>query len=183
MEINEETEEEEKEESVGEDYLFNYHRSKLAFGLILFEMDDAIKEEDGRRLHDLYKFALLIYKAYGKTKYAYAVLLYLVKIEAILSEEDAHSLLWNRTFNKYGVPGRNIPLDLRMEQLNKDVKCIWRALQANINEGSAERVANTVEPMEGIRDSIKKDVGCWKLQDTGHLGNQNQQFFKSLKIL
>ena len=62
MEINEETEEEEKEESVGEDYLFNYHRSKLAFGLILFEMDDAIKEGDGRQLHDLYKFALLIYR-------------------------------------------------------------------------------------------------------------------------
>ena len=159
MEINEETEEEEKEESVGEDYLFNYHWSKLAFGLILFEMDDAIKEGDARRLHDLYKFALLIYKAYGKTRYAYAVLLYLVKIEAILSEEEAHSLLWNRTFNKYGVPGRNIPLDLRMEQLNKDVKCMWRALQANINEDSAERVANTVEPMEGIRDSIKKDCG------------------------
>ena len=74
MEINEETEEEEKEESMGEDYLFNYHRSKLAFGLILFEMDDVIKG-DGRRLHDLYKFALLIYKAYGKTKHAYAVLL------------------------------------------------------------------------------------------------------------
>lgn len=66
MEINEETEEEEKEESVGEDYLFNYHRSKLAFGLILFEMDDAIKEGDGRRLHDLYKFVLLIYRHTGR---------------------------------------------------------------------------------------------------------------------
>ena len=66
MEINEETEEEEKEESVGEDYLFNYRRSKLAFGLILFEMDDATKEGDGRRLHDLYKFALLIYRHTGR---------------------------------------------------------------------------------------------------------------------
>ena len=27
-----------------EDFLFNYHRSKLLFGLTLFEFDDAIKE-------------------------------------------------------------------------------------------------------------------------------------------
>lgn len=131
-----ETEEVEGRGAVEEDSVFNYHRAKLAFGLILFEMDDAIKEGDGGRLHDLYKFALLIYKAYGKTKYAYVVLFYLVKIEAILSEEEAHSLLWNRTFNKYGLAGKNIPLDLRTEQFNKDVKCMWRALQANINEAS-----------------------------------------------
>jgi len=161
-----ETEEVEAQAAVEEDFFFNYHRAKLAFGLILFEMDDAIKEGDGGRLHDLYKFALLIYKGYGKTKYAYVVLLYLVKIEAILSEEEAHSLMWNRTFNKYGLPGKNIPLDLRTEQFNKDVKCMWRALQANINEASAERVANTVESMEDIRDSIKKDCGL--LETTGY---------------
>ena len=89
-----------------------------------------------------------------------------MKIEAILSEEEAHSLMWNRTFNKYGLPGKNIPLDLRTEQFNKDVKCMWRALQANINEASAERVANTVESMEDIRDSIKKDCGL--LETTGY---------------
>ena len=146
-------------EAPQEDYIFNYHQAKLAFGLILFEFDDAIKEGDGERLHDLYKFALLLYKAYGKTKYAYAVLHYLVKIEAILSEEEAHDLLWNRTFNKYGVRGKNIPLDLRMEQKNKGVKTMWRPLLSNLSEDSAERVANTEEPMEDIRDSIKRDCG------------------------
>ena len=61
-----------------------------------------------------------------------------MKIEAILSGEEAHSLMWNRTFNKYGLPGKINPLDLRTEQFNKDVKCMWRALQANTNEVSAE---------------------------------------------
>lgn len=148
-----------QEEAPQEDFLYNYHRAKLAFGLVLLEFDDAIKEGDGGRLHDLYKFALLLYKAYGKTKYAYVVLLYLVKIEAVLSEEEARDLEWNRTYNKYGLPGKNISLDLRTEQFNKDVKSTWKALLANINEMSAERVANTVEPMEYIRDSIKRDCG------------------------
>ena len=77
-----------------EDYLYNYHRGKLAFGLLLFELKDAIKEGDRQRL---YKLALLLYKANGKTKYSYIVL-YLVKISGILSENDAHNVKWNRFF-------------------------------------------------------------------------------------
>ena len=34
---------------VKEDNLFNYHQTKLVFGLILFEFDDAIREGDGQR--------------------------------------------------------------------------------------------------------------------------------------
>ena len=48
-----ETEEVEGQGAV-KDSIFNYHRAEIAFGLILFEMDDAIKEGDGGRLHDLY---------------------------------------------------------------------------------------------------------------------------------
>ena len=48
-----------------QDYIYNYHQSKLAFGLLLFEFEDAIKEGDGDRLLNVYKFALLIYKCYG----------------------------------------------------------------------------------------------------------------------
>ena len=98
-----------------QDFTFNYHQSKLAFGLTLFEFHDAIKEGDGKRWHDLYRYLLLLYKANHKTKYAYASLLYVVKIEVILSSSDSHNLIWNRFFNKHGSRAGNIPLDLRME--------------------------------------------------------------------
>lgn len=140
-----------------EDYLFNYHRLKLSFGLILLEFTDSIREGDGDRLHDVYKFALLLFKANDKTKYSYAVLMYLCQIEWLLSEEDGHSLKWNRFFNKHGKVGRNISLDLRMEQLNKIVKSMWRSLGANLNEKSALRLADTLEPMEQILESIDND--------------------------
>ena len=65
---------------------------KLTFGLILMEFNDAIKEGDGERLLDVYKVALLIPKANGKSKYAYEVLLYLVKIYGILSRYEAHNM-------------------------------------------------------------------------------------------
>lgn len=95
-----------------EDYKFNYHSAKLTFGLVLLEFNDAVKEGDGGRLFELYKLALLLYKTHGHYKYAYAVLLYLVKCIAILPPSQALRLKWNRTFNGSGLPGRNIPLDL-----------------------------------------------------------------------
>ena len=76
--------------------MFNYHQAKLAFGLILFEMGDCIKEGDGERLFEIYKLALLLYKSTGHTKYSYAVLLYLAKINFILPHNEAFTLKWNR---------------------------------------------------------------------------------------
>lgn len=129
----------------------------MAFGLLLFEFEDAVKERDGARLTNVYKLALLFYKCYGHHKYAYVTLLYLVKIQAILTEQQANSFTWNRFYSKYGGKGKNISLDLRMEQLNKLLKSQLRALGSNINESSAERVANALEGVELILSSIDKD--------------------------
>ena len=74
------------------------------------------------KLFQVYKVCLLLFKANNKSKYAYVILLYLVQIVAILSKKDAHSLKWNRFYNKHGTKAGNIPLDLRMEQMNKIVK-------------------------------------------------------------
>ena len=101
--------------------------------------------------------ALLFYKCHGHHKYAYVTLLYLVKIQATLTEQQANSFTWNRFYSKYGGKGKNISLDLRMEQLNKLLKSQLRALGSNINESSAERVANALQGAELILSSIDKD--------------------------
>ena len=145
----------EKEDT--EDYIYNYHRSKLAFGLLLFEYEDAVKEGDGDRLLNVYKFALLLYKCYGHHKYAYVIFLYLVKVEAVLSQMQAASLKYNRFYSRSGGKGSNISLDLKMEQLNKLLKTLWRGLGANLNEDSAARVANAIESLECIIESVDKD--------------------------
>ena len=91
----------------------------------MFEFNDAIKGGDGGRLFELYKLALLLYKTHGHYKYAYAVLLYLVKCTAILPPAQALRLKWKRTFSVSDLPGRNIPLDVQKEHDNKDIKCLW----------------------------------------------------------
>ena len=48
---------------------------------------------------------------------------------------------------------------------------MWKALGANINEDSAARVANTVEPMENIYDSIRIDCGLPEIRGYRSGGN------------
>lgn len=110
-------------------------------------------------IHDIFKLALLIYKSGGHFKYANVVLLHLVKIAALYSEFEALQLFWNRFYNNYGLPGGNISLDLKKEQLRKVLKTIWRALGPNLNQASASHVAEAPENLERLLQSIDKDCG------------------------
>lgn len=140
-----------------EDFMFNYHQSKLMIGLILMLFEDAIREGDGQSLFEIYKLFLLIYKSNGHTKYAYATLLYLVKTCSIFSEYEADRLKWNRFYNNHGGKGKNIPFDLKKEHQNRQLKKMWRALGPNLNEKNAARLACTLDSVESIMQSIDKD--------------------------
>lgn len=139
------------------DYKFNYHKSKMCFGLLLFDINDAIREGDGQRLVQLYKVALLFYKCYGHTKYSYTCLLFLTKISAILPLEKAKCLIANRFCNSQGKIGKNISLDLRLEQLNGILKSCLKVLGPNFNEKSAQRVARSIGKVEKILAGTDKD--------------------------
>ena len=151
------------------DYIFNYHQAKLAFGLILFELSDCIKEGDGERLYDVYKLAVLMFKSKGHTKYSYEVLLYLAKINFLLPHKEAFTLKWNRFYNHHGGKGKNIPLDLRKEQQNCTLKKMWKALGANLNEKNASRTSESLELNDMIISSINQD--CELLERKGHRSN------------
>jgi hypothetical protein len=142
--------------------------------MILFDFNDAVQEGDGQRLHDIYKLALLLYKSGGHTKYSYVVLLYLVKIAAIYSEFEAHKLMWNRFYNKYGHLGGNISLDLKKEQQNKVLKTIWRALGSNLNKASASRVAEALENLERLIESIDEECNLQERKGYRSSGNNTE---------
>ena len=147
----------EAEEERKEDHIFNYHRAKLIFGLILTDFNDAVKEGDGQRLMRLYKIVLPIYKVNGCTKYSYTVLLLLVKVAALLPQSLAFRLVWNRFFNIMGKLGHNISLDHRMEMFIKLLKTFLKGLGSNITEESAQRVARCLNTLEAIMESLDKE--------------------------
>ena len=74
------------------DHKKDHTEARLSFGFLLFNMLDAVKEGDGERLLRLYKVALLIYKAYGHSQYAYSTFLFLVQANATLSPRVAHDV-------------------------------------------------------------------------------------------
>ena len=78
-------------------------------------------------------------------------------IYAILNESEALSLICNRFCNTVGKMGHNIPLDLRLEHSNNLLKACLKALGANVNENSAQRVAAALNGIEMVLDSIDKD--------------------------
>lgn len=165
------------------DHLYNYHCAKLKFGLLLIDFDDAVREGDGQRLHDIFKLALLLYKSGGHFKYAYAVLHYLVKIAALYSEFEAFQLFWNRFYNKYGLLGGNISLDLKKEQLHKVLKTVWRGLGPNLNEKSASRVAETLENLERLLNSIDKDCSLQERRGYRSKGDNTEEVLQVMSDL
>ena len=136
------------------DYKFNYHKAKIRFGLLLADINDAVKEGDGKRLLNLYKNALLLYKCHGHTKYDYSILLFLTKVKAILSADKAESLVANRFFNTHGKQGENISMDLFLEHRNNCVKGYCDLFGPNFGEESAQRIARS----SGITDEILRSV-------------------------
>ena len=92
-------------------------------------------------------------------KYAYVVLLHLVKVVAILPRFQVHRLKWNRFYNKYGGKGNNISLDLKKEQQNKVLKTFWRA-HADCNySGRVSRrlISNQEKCVQQIVDDLMKE--------------------------
>lgn len=149
-----------------QDFVFNYHSARLQFGLFLANLNDAIKEGDGNRLFRCLKIALLFFYKYKHTKYAYAVLLFICKVTSILSEYEVFHYLHNRFYNHKGCKGANIPLDLRMEQLNLTCKTSLRAVGSNFTKNSAERISKSVSFMEKVIESVDTECG-----DTKRKGN------------
>jgi hypothetical protein len=126
------------EPKIKEDHINNYHTARLTFGLIMMLFTDSVKEGNSKQLLSCLKIFLLLLHTHHRVKYAYALLLFLAKIKSVLPEGIAFELIHDRFFNSSGKPGGNIPLDLRMEHLNKLLKCGLKQLGANISEESAQ---------------------------------------------
>lgn len=122
-------------------------------------MLDAAKEGDDEGLMRLYTVALLFYKAYGHTSYAYSTFLLTVQMNATLSPRVAHSLKWNRFWNTRGGKGRNIPLDLHLKHLNGFLKSFLKGLGPNLNETSVARISRSIRVMKQMMARTDMELG------------------------
>lgn len=109
----------------------------LSLGLLYI---DSVREGDGLRILLSWRFLLLIFKATGKRKYSIQAATLLIQYHYLFTERMKHQLLWSRTVNVHGKPGKNIAMDLYMEHLNRELKSSVCHLGANATENTIKRV-------------------------------------------
>jgi serine palmitoyltransferase len=143
-----------------EDHVYNYACVRLSFGMLLRNFSDAVREGDGERIIRCWKFLLLIYRAHNHTKYAYAALHLIANVNAMLTPQQAHSIVWNRTVNNRGTPGSNISLDLRMEHIVHLLKEMMSNLGVNLTPEASLRCSRAVWPVEQMLKAIDNELGC-----------------------
>lgn len=132
--------------------------ARLWFGLLLADFLDAIKEGDGERLMRLYKVALLIFKTCNHSQYAYSTFLLTVQLNATQSPRVAHSLTWNRFWNRRGGRGNNVPLDLHLEHLNNFLKSFLRNKGSNLTEDTADRVSKSIGVINTLLKTTDREL-------------------------
>lgn len=176
-----------------EDHVLNYAKCNLRLGLLQMAIDDAIREGDGGRLLCYYSIALLYYKLFNRTKYAFTVLKLLLRV-SVFEPHNATTLTWNRFINTQGKEGRNISQDLHMEHLNGYLKNLLDNLGPNLNEQNAARVANSLQRVKQVNMNIEEALGIKKCSEN-HTYNEdiagvqllanelkNAQIFKNLGL-
>ena len=73
-----------KQGEVKEDCVYNYACVRLSLGMLILNFNDAVKEEDGKRILRCWKYMLLLFKGHGHNKYALAALRLLANTKALL---------------------------------------------------------------------------------------------------
>jgi L1 cell adhesion molecule like protein len=131
------------------DGVFNYASAILNDGLLLLEFCDAIHEGDGDRIMRCWKFMLLYFFASRHSKYALEAFHLLASVHATASPRVAHQIAWSRTISTKNCRGHNIPIDLRMEQLNRCLKDAMLGLGSNVSE---KTVVQCGKSLKGLLD-------------------------------
>ena len=135
------------------DYVFSYACTVLCDGLLLLELRDAIHEGDGPRILRCWKFMLLYYKAYQHHKYALEAFRLMALTNGAASPLVKEQITWSRTVNTRGGQGKNIPIDLYNEHMNRTLKDAVCGLGANITK---ERIVNTSRAMQCLNNICQK---------------------------
>ena len=150
---------EEDEDEENEDGVYNYARVLCHFGALIMEFRDAWGEGDGGRVVRCWKLFMPHFIAAGHTKYALDALRLQMQVNATLSPNLAHQVMWNRFVNTRGGLGRNIPGDLHNEHVNKLMKHIIVNMGPNLTATALQRAARSVTALEAISESFDRQSG------------------------
>ena len=151
-------------EDAEQDSVYTYAVDLLTIGLLWYGFRDAVREGDGDRIVRYWKFLMVIFKTENHYNYANEGFNFLAQT-TLLSPRKVSELKWSRTVNTSGRKGKNIPVDLHMEHLNRRLKIMLRHLGSNIMPLTAERTARVLGVVQKVCAQFKAESGITRSKD------------------
>lgn len=133
-----------------QDRVFLYATEVVTLGLLWMNFHDATREGDGDRLIRVWKFLLLVFKAARRKNYSIEALNIQLQVNYTLSPRQAAQVKWSRCVNTTNQVGKNIPMDLHLEHLNRRLKGTMRNMGANLTDNSVTMAAQCVQIVDAI---------------------------------
>ena len=140
-----------------DDKVYEYSRQLKSIGYFYKECSDAVREGDGLRVLQCWRYLLPSFKSSGRKNYALEALHMLCQYHYKLTPRQYAELIWSRFIDVHGLPGRNIPADLHMEHLNRVCKDTIRGLGANQSEKTITRVGKALGTLSPTLDQYDND--------------------------
>ena len=139
-----------------DDSVFLYAVDVLSMGLFWYGFRDAVREGDGDRIVLYWKFLLVIFRQEKHYNYSKEGFLFIAQT-LLLSPRQLCDIKWNRTVNTTGRIGKNIPVDLHMEHLNKRLKIMIRNLGSNVSPTTVRCASKALAIVDVVRLQFLKD--------------------------
>ena len=149
-----------------DDDLYFYTTELLTLALVWHNYHDSVKEGDGDRVMMLWKFLLVIFKKAKRKNYSKEAFILLMHYNFLLSDRLAEQLKWSRFVNTHGRKGCNIPCDLHLEHLNRQLKGVLRNLRSNLDTGSIHRSGKSIGVVHSVALEFEKQLST--TPDSGH---------------
>lgn len=141
-----------------DDDIFLYSTELLTLCLIWLNYYDSIKEGDGDRVMLIWKFLLIIFKKTNRKNYSLEAFTQLINYHFLLPERLAEQMKWSRFINTKGRSGCNLPCDLHLEHLNRQLKGILRNLRSNLDSNTIHRAGRSLGLVHTMLTQFSKDL-------------------------
>ena len=136
------------------DGVSSYSVQLLRMGCLYLEFADAIREGDGEHVIRCWRYFLPILRTAQCTNYACESFHLLYQHLYTLSPRLSNQLMWNRFISVHDLRGRNNPLDLHMEHLNRLAKDAIKILGSNKAVGAVTRVGHCIGTLSHVLDQF-----------------------------
>lgn len=115
--------------------------------------NDAVKEGDGDRIINYWRFLLVIFWVKGHINYCKEAIVMLSQYHCLLSDRMADQLKWLRFVNTTGRVGKNISCDLHLEHLHRRLKDLMTGLRSNVSSNCKSE--DSIYPSNAINRTVQ----------------------------